>query len=263
MGSVSRKENRMPTKNNTTWDVRPKRKGRSSTDAVRGSAKRANKDEDDGGTRLQARGVLRSNAGTARARRSTTTKAANTLLDKQFEMKDKMKQKSPVTANKVNEKDEMVGATNEKRNAEKVNAGGGNKEVAVGGGDVSATSESDDGQEKEQTTTEIRDGTDGDSASDLLLLEMEQKVSGNHNDENPLTEIEGVEGTSGGVGSTPTVGKVYNGSVGGVFDLNHESEESDEERKDEEKEVEEEEPNMNAGNLEDESDLSRANKTRR
>ena len=49
---------------------------------------------------------------------------------------------------------------------------------------------------------------------------------------------------------------MYNGSAGGVFDLNHESEESDEERKDEEKEVEEEEPNMNAGNLEDESDLS-------
>ena len=55
--------------------------------------------------------------------------------------------------------------------------------MAVGGGDVSTAGE--DGSASE-------DGSDGDSASDLLLLEMEQKVSDNHDDENQLTEIEGV-----------------------------------------------------------------------
>ena len=56
--------------------------------------------------------------------------------------------------------------------------------------------------------TEVEGGSEGGCDSTSDLLEMEQNVCGHHGGENPLTEREGVEETSGGVVSTSTVSEV-------------------------------------------------------
>ena len=211
------------TKNNTTWDVGPKRKHRSSAGAGNEYAKRVNRG--DGKPQFRERKGLRSSeAGTSRARQSKTAKAANTMQSGPVDATQTTKQKKCSNAKQVNERD-MVESAGEELDTEKVNAGKSRNEETNGGGDVSAAMESAVGQENDPAMTEVKEGweedgygcDDSDSACDLL--DMKQ----NDDDDrgaNPLAVREGNEGTSGGVVAALAVGEVDNGLFPSGFDDN-------------------------------------------